>query len=66
MQHQSIINLKQQIMTTKEKITYRENQVKLLVDILKEKNEEIKMLKERIEEIKDTAIYYSKNNIKIH
>tara|TARA_R100000149_G_scaffold64842_1_gene37650 strand:- start:84 stop:245 length:162 start_codon:yes stop_codon:yes gene_type:complete len=53
-------------MTTKEKITYRENQVKLLVDILKEKNEEIKMLKERIEEIKDTAIYYSKNNIKIH
>ncbi len=40
--------------------------IEFLLETINKQKEEIKILKERIEETKDTAIYYSKNNIKIH
>jgi len=40
--------------------------IEFLLEEYNKQKEEIKILKERIEETKDTAIHYSKNNIKIH
>ncbi len=40
--------------------------VEFLLETIKEQKNEIKLLKERIDEIIDTAIHYSKNNIKLH
>jgi len=40
--------------------------IEFLLETINKQKEEIKILKERIEETKDTAIHYSKNNIKIH
>ena len=38
----------------------------ILIDTILKQKKEIEILKERIENIKESAIYYSKNNIKIH
>jgi len=51
---------------TQEDRDYYNESVRFLLKKIKTQREEIKILQESIEEIKDTAIYNSKNNIKIH
>ena len=51
---------------TQEDRDYYNESVRFLLKKIKAQREEIEQLKESIEEIKDTAIYNSKNNIKIH
>ena len=51
---------------TQEDRDYYNESVRFLLKKIKTQREEIEQLKESIEEIKDTAIYNSKNNIKIH
>ena len=51
---------------TQEDKDYYNESVRFLLKKIKTQREEIKILQESIEEIKDTAIYNSKNNIKIH
>ena len=48
------------------KTEFTNKSIEFLIETIKRQEEEIKILKEAIEETKNTAIYYSKNNIKIH
>jgi hypothetical protein len=48
------------------KIELSSESIEFLIETIKKQEEEIKILKEAIEDTKNTAIYYSKNNIKIH
>tara|TARA_Y100000114_G_scaffold126446_1_gene122839 strand:- start:551 stop:700 length:150 start_codon:yes stop_codon:yes gene_type:complete len=48
------------------KTEFTNESIEFLIETIKKQEEEIKILKEAIEETKNTAIYYSKNNIKIH